>query len=455
MHGIKVLNYYGHTHVSERRKATLGRDVRISPMASFANAQNLIIKNRARIGANVSLWAGPGRGRIVIGEDTMIGPNVMVTAANYRFNDGSPVTSQAMDESDTIIGDDVWIGHGATILPGAKIGDGAVIGAGAVVRGEVSANAVLAGNPAKVVGSRLIRAAEDTLATVTGPGNVQITALTTADPPAAASVVPGQAKRHYSIDMPQMALSGLSEAWLFKELGDIHWQMITEFLQSPSSALANETGDRLYATFTRLYLEVTPKLRDFQENDMLELSSTLQRYGASFFFGMHDLRAQGAGCRAQTMSTFAKYGERGKNTSLIKGTPTLVDPDSVPSVAEFPAFGIQYRDRRGTEPAEAIFECEYEILPSHDINGVGLLYFAAYPTIFDLCFEKFEGKGFLIDYSTVSKDLYYYTNSEPTETLIFRVHSREEDKETIRHTASLSRKGDGKRMGEVISVKRR
>ncbi|MDO5758403.1 MAG: acyltransferase [Rhodobacterales bacterium] len=156
LHGLKVLNYYGYTHVTELRKATVGRDVRMSPTASFANAQNLYIRDRARIGANVSLWAGPGRGRIVIGEDTMIAPNVMLTAANYRFNDGSPITAQAMDEGDIILGRDVWIGHGVTILPGATIGDGAVIGAGSVVRGEVPPNAVFAGNPARIVKYRSI-----------------------------------------------------------------------------------------------------------------------------------------------------------------------------------------------------------------------------------------------------------------------------------------------------------
>ena len=36
---------------------------------------------------------------------------------------------------------------------------------------------------------------------------------------------------------------------------------------------------------------------------------------------------------------------------------------------------------------ENLYECHYEILPPHDINGVGLLYFAAYPSVFDLCSE--------------------------------------------------------------------
>ncbi|MBM9593840.1 acyltransferase [Roseitranquillus sediminis] len=159
-HALKVVNYYNYTHVAELRKATLGRGVQISPTASFANAQNLTIGDRGRIGANTSLWAGPGSGRIVLGEDILIGPGVMLTAASYRFDDGSPVTRQAMDESDIIVGRDVWIGYGAVILPGARIGDRAIVAASAVVRGEVPPGAIVAGVPARVVGHRAEAPAE-------------------------------------------------------------------------------------------------------------------------------------------------------------------------------------------------------------------------------------------------------------------------------------------------------
>ena len=46
---------------------------------------------------------------------------------------------------------------------------------------------------------------------------------------------------------------------------------------------------------------------------------------------------------------------------------------------------LEYRDRRSANPDAAIFDSEYEIVPFHDINGVGLLYFAAYPIISDIC----------------------------------------------------------------------
>jgi tetrahydrodipicolinate N-acetyltransferase len=50
-----------------------------------------------------------------------------------------------------VIGNDVWIGTGAIILSGVTIGDGAVVAAGSVVTADVPGQAVVAGNPARVV----------------------------------------------------------------------------------------------------------------------------------------------------------------------------------------------------------------------------------------------------------------------------------------------------------------
>ncbi|WP_418316421.1 DapH/DapD/GlmU-related protein [Piscinibacter sakaiensis] len=49
------------------------------------------------------------------------------------------------------IGDRVWIGENVSILSGVTIGSGSVIGAGAVVRGDIPANSIAVGVPARVV----------------------------------------------------------------------------------------------------------------------------------------------------------------------------------------------------------------------------------------------------------------------------------------------------------------
>ncbi|MDW4550087.1 acyltransferase [Defluviimonas sp. D31] len=156
-HAIKVLNYYNYTHVTELRQVTRGQGVSISPTVSFSNGKNIVIGDRVHVGANTSLWAGPGAARIEIGADALIAPSVMVTAASYRYNDGSPVTDQAMNEATVRIGCDVWLGYGAVVLAGVTIGDGAIVGAGAVVRTDIPANAIVAGNPAAIVGQRRVQ----------------------------------------------------------------------------------------------------------------------------------------------------------------------------------------------------------------------------------------------------------------------------------------------------------
>lgn len=156
LHLVRLINYYNHTHVSPRRALSLGPGAAISPTAGFSNPERIRAGRNLRLGTRCMLWAGPGTGRIDIGDDVMFGPDVMVTAAGYRFNDGHPVTKQRMDEADVTIGHDVWIGAKAIILPGARIGDGAIIGAGALVRGEIPAMAIAVGVPARVVGRRQI-----------------------------------------------------------------------------------------------------------------------------------------------------------------------------------------------------------------------------------------------------------------------------------------------------------
>lgn len=154
LHALRIMNYYNYSHVRPRRLLSAGPGSRISPNAVFSNAERIEIGARCAIGARCTLWAGPGHGRIRVGDDVLFGPEVMVTAANYRFNDGRPVTDQAMDEADVAIGDDVWLGTRAIVLPGSRIGNGAIIGAGAIVRGEIPPDAIAVGMPARVVGYR-------------------------------------------------------------------------------------------------------------------------------------------------------------------------------------------------------------------------------------------------------------------------------------------------------------
>jgi acetyltransferase-like isoleucine patch superfamily enzyme len=77
-------------------------------------------------------------------DDVFIGPGVTTT------NDRHPVCTKCM--KGPTIRRRARIGGGAALLPGVEIGESALVGAGAVVVRDVPPFAVVAGNPARVIG---------------------------------------------------------------------------------------------------------------------------------------------------------------------------------------------------------------------------------------------------------------------------------------------------------------
>ena len=132
--------------------AVIGRDCNIGDHA--------FVETGARIGDRVTLknqamvWDG-----IEIGDDVFVGPGVSFTndifprsrrlplpagAAGYRAKAGWLVPTR--------VGNGASLGARCVILPGAHIGAFAMVAAGAVVSREVSAHALMAGVPARLVG---------------------------------------------------------------------------------------------------------------------------------------------------------------------------------------------------------------------------------------------------------------------------------------------------------------
>ncbi|MBO5287268.1 MAG: sugar O-acetyltransferase [Clostridia bacterium] len=86
---------------------------------------------------------------IYVGDNTMIGPNVVITTASHPID---PELRQRTTQFnlDVHIGKNVWIGAGCIILPGITIGDDSVIGAGSIVTKDIPAGVVAFGSPCKV-----------------------------------------------------------------------------------------------------------------------------------------------------------------------------------------------------------------------------------------------------------------------------------------------------------------
>jgi maltose O-acetyltransferase len=131
--------------------ASAGRDINIEHGADFGSGRQLHLGSRSGLGINARI-----RGPVSIGDDVMMGPDVVILTANHEFAVTSePMIDQGYRESlPVVIGHDVWIGTRAVILPGVTIGHGAIIGAGAVVTKPVPPWSVVAGNPAQIIRNR-------------------------------------------------------------------------------------------------------------------------------------------------------------------------------------------------------------------------------------------------------------------------------------------------------------
>ena len=126
--------------------------VHILPGAVIGAACNIcdqtFIENDVRIGDRVTIkcgvqvWDG-----ITLEDDVFVGPNATFS------NDPFPRSGQHPERyARTLVKRGASIGANATILPGLTIGEKAMVGAGAVVTSDVPPMAIVAGNPARIVG---------------------------------------------------------------------------------------------------------------------------------------------------------------------------------------------------------------------------------------------------------------------------------------------------------------
>jgi len=128
------------------RKVSIGKDSKF-----FADGGTIHCLANCAFNSNVHINASLG-GKIVIGEDTLIGSGVTMRSSNHIFrNADQKIRLQGHSSADILIGNNCWLGANVVVLKGVTIGYGAVIGAGAVVIKDIPPMAIAVGVPAKVI----------------------------------------------------------------------------------------------------------------------------------------------------------------------------------------------------------------------------------------------------------------------------------------------------------------
>jgi dTDP-4-amino-4,6-dideoxygalactose transaminase/acetyltransferase-like isoleucine patch superfamily enzyme len=142
----------------------LGENVQLS---KFINLYGCEIGDETKIGAFVEIQKNASVGRrckisshsficegVVIEDNVFIGHGVTFTNDSYpraTTADGALQTESDWKVERTVIRKGASIGSGATILSNISVGENAIVGAGSVVTKDVPNNAIVAGNPARVL----------------------------------------------------------------------------------------------------------------------------------------------------------------------------------------------------------------------------------------------------------------------------------------------------------------
>jgi len=125
----------------------IGDDVKIGTFVEIQKGSR--IGNKCKISSHSFLCEG-----VTLEDNVFIGHGVIFT--NDLFPRATNLAGELQGEADwkcipTLVQRGASIGSGATLLCGITIGENALVGAGSVVTKDVPANAVVAGNPARVM----------------------------------------------------------------------------------------------------------------------------------------------------------------------------------------------------------------------------------------------------------------------------------------------------------------
>ena len=208
------------------------------------------------------------------------------------------------------------------------------------------------------------------------------------------------------VGMPNMVTDSLSEVELLKHVAEFQWRQIGETIGCPTQLLANEAGDRLYASVINFETNFSPSdISQFEEGDTIELTGTIRFYARQFvegwilldkgppvseetFRAIRSKQDLDATSRPWIYMTNALVGREDGNLRLKTYRPAGIEKLDVPQTSEKPTGIVEHEQAlqaglidvgqftpvNVTESTPFV----YEITPVNDLNGAGLLYFARY-----------------------------------------------------------------------------
>lgn len=117
-----------------------GVKIRERTFVTVRKGGNLTLGQNVSIGMDCKIVV---HDNLVIGEGTLLSPNVQVYDHDHRFDSKTGVHRKEFRCEPIAIGKNCWIGANTIILKGTVIGDNSVVGAGSVIKGMFPDNSLI------------------------------------------------------------------------------------------------------------------------------------------------------------------------------------------------------------------------------------------------------------------------------------------------------------------------
>lgn len=265
----------------------------------------------------------------------------------------------------------------------------------------------------------------------------------------------------YLAGMPQLAYTGLSENWLLKECGHLHWMGLAGLSGKIQPDFHDENGHKSYAAFTAVRI-ASSNLNHINENQPFTIVSQVSRSGQARHFSMHEVQTKtGQIAHIQMLSTFVFRREAGNNQTVTRAS--FVNSSSTEPLKESNSLMEECRKIRTGDWVEhmglkrscqnTIREITFLPCPEQDFNGANFLYFASFQAYVDRAIWAWSDNRSIKNLPQLAnRDLFFYGNINVGDSLNIRLSAEKTDGMYHTYWCEIYT-GDNQKIADVFTQK--
>jgi probable biosynthetic protein (TIGR04099 family) len=269
-------------------------------------------------------------------------------------------------------------------------------------------------------------------------------------------------RTQYVAGMPELAFAGLSEQWLLRTCGQLHWNALAEQTGLALPDFYDDEGQKSYAAFTAVRVREA-RLEDIGEHQRFAIEAQVQRIAGARHFGQFRVfTPESVVAGVEMMSTFVRRERSGDNRSVCRAMFGSAPFRAMPVAAvELAARARRLHADDWTchgrldRTAHAVQHVvEYLPCPSLDFNGAHLLYFASFQSMVERAEWHWRSAPHSAPPCLVERDMAFYGNANVGDRLTLSFGARHAGHDGLSHWCSITRAADGMRIADVVTHKR-